>query len=259
MMKRFEGKTAVITGGAQGIGLATAERLIAEEANVFIADIKEWEGSAASQKLKLGDRVAYRRTDVSDAAEVEAMMAEAEAKLGAIDVLVSNVGVAKSTPFLDLKEEEIAVGFRTNLFSMIWCCQAAIRRMKARGKGGAVVLMSSVNAVMTMPGFTIYNCAKGGIEQLTRVLSLEFADDNIRVNAVGPGTILTELAKNAVLNDEASRRRILSRTPMKRFGEPEEVASAVAFLASDDASYITGETIFIDAGRRALNYTVSVE
>ena len=91
------------------------------------------------------------------------------------------------------------------------------------------------------------------------MLSIEFADDNIRVNAVGPGTILTELAKNAVLNDEASRRRILSRTPMKRFGEPEEVASVVAFLASDDASYITGETIFINAGRRALNYTVAVD
>jgi NAD(P)-dependent dehydrogenase (short-subunit alcohol dehydrogenase family) len=258
-MNRFEGKTAVITGGAQGIGLATAERLISEGANVFIADIKPWEGSAASQKLKLGERVAYRRTDVSVAAEVESMMAEAEGRLGKIDVLVSNVGVAKSTPFLDLTEEEIATGFRTNLFSMIWCCQAAMRRMKARGKGGSVVLMSSVNAVMTMPGFTIYNCSKGGIEQLTRVLSIEFADDNIRVNAVGPGTILTELAKNAVLKDETSRRRILSRTPMKRFGEPEEVASVVAFLASDDASYITGETIFIDAGRRALNYTVSVD
>jgi NAD(P)-dependent dehydrogenase (short-subunit alcohol dehydrogenase family) len=258
-MKRFEGRTAVVTGGAQGIGLATAERLHAEGANVLIADIKEWEGSAASQKLSRGDRIAYRRTDVSIASEVEAMMAAAEARFGAIDVLVSNVGVARSTPFLDLKEDEIAVGFRTNLFSMIWCCQAAIRRMKARGKGGAVVLMSSVNAVMTMPGFTIYNCSKGGIEQLTRVLSLEFADDGIRVNAVGPGTILTELAKNAVLSDEASRRRILSRTPLKRFGEPEEVASAVAFLASDDASYITGETIFIDAGRRALNYTVQVD
>lgn len=258
-MKRFEGRTAVVTGGAQGIGLATAERLLAEGASVFIADIKEWEGSAAAQKLRLGDRVAYRRTDISIAAEVEATMAAAEARLGAIDVLVSNVGVAKSTPFLDLKEEEIAAGFRTNLFSMIWCCQAAIRRMKARGKGGAVVLMSSVNAVMTMPGFAIYNCSKGGIEQLTRVLSLEFADDGIRVNAVGPGTILTELSLKAVLSDEASRRRILSRTPLKRFGEPAEVASAVAFLASGDASYITGETIFIDAGRRALNYTVSVE
>jgi len=258
-MKRFEGKTAVVTGGAQGIGLATADRLFAEGANVFIADIKKWDGSAASQKLTLGDRIAYRRTDVSVAAQVEAMMAAAEARFGAIDVLVSNVGVARSTPFLDLAEDEIEAGFRMNLFSMIWCCQAAIRRMRARRKGGAVVLMSSVNAVMTMPGFAIYNCTKGGVEQLTRVLSLEFADDSIRVNAVGPGTILTELAKNAVLGDEASRRRILSRTPLKRFGEPEEVASAVAFLASDDASYITGETIFIDAGRRALNYTVSVD
>ena len=193
-MKRFEGRTAVVTGGAQGIGLATADRLFAEGANVLIADIKEWEGSAASQKLTLGDRVAYCPADVSVAAQVEAMMAAAEARFGAIDVLVSNVGVAKSTPFLNLGEEEIEAGFRINLFSMIWCCQAAMRRMKARGKGGAVVLMSSVNAVMTMPGFTIYNCSKGGIEQLTRVLSIEFADDNIRVNAVGPGTILTELA-----------------------------------------------------------------
>jgi NAD(P)-dependent dehydrogenase (short-subunit alcohol dehydrogenase family) len=258
-MKRFEGKTAVVTGGAQGIGLATAERLHGEGANVFIADIRAWEGSAASQSLARSGRIAYRQTDVSIAAEVEAMMTAAEAEFGAVDILVSNVGMAKSTPFLDLKEEEIETGFRTNLFSMIWCCQAAIRRMKQRGKGGAIVLMSSVNAVMAMPGFAIYNSSKGGIEQLTRVLSLEFAADGIRVNAVGPGTILTELAKNAVLGDEASRRRILSRTPLRRFGEAEEVASTVAFLASDDASYITGETIFIDGGRRALNYTVPVD
>src|SRR5262245_60354524 len=149
-MRRFEGKTAVVTGGAQGIGLATVERLLAEGANVFIADIKEWQGSAASQKLTLGDRIAYRCTDVSVAEQVEAMMAAAEALFGAIDVLVSNVGVAKSTPFLDLAQEEIEAGFRINLFSMIWCCQAAIRRMRARRNGGAIVLMSSVNAVMTM-------------------------------------------------------------------------------------------------------------
>src|SRR5262249_13104365 len=113
-MERFKGKTAVVTGGAQGIGLATAERLHAEGANVFIADIQGWDEAEASQSLVRGDRVAYRRTDVSRAAEVEAMMAEAEARFGAIDILVSNVGIARSTPFLDIKEEELATGIQTN-------------------------------------------------------------------------------------------------------------------------------------------------
>lgn len=257
-MRRFEGKSAVVTGGAQGIGLACAERLMAEGARVLVLDVQEEERAEAVAKLSGREGFLYRRADVTERAAVEAGVDEAVTAFGGIDVLVSNVGVAKKTPFLDLTDAELDQGFRVNLRSMILCGQVAARRMRDGGRGGAIVNMSSVNAVMTMPGYTIYNVSKGGIEQLTRVMALELVEHGIRVNAVGPGTILTELAKQAVLTDEAARRTILSRTPMGRFGEPEEVAAVVAFLASADAAYVTGETVFIDGGRRALNYVVPV-
>jgi len=257
-MKRFEGKVAVITGGAQGIGLATAIRLLDEGARVLLSDIRPWEGSDASQSLTLSDTVHFVQADVSDRAQVDRMMNEAVETFGGIDVLISNAGVSKATPFLDLTEEEIDKGLRTNLFSMIFCGQAAIKQMQKQGRGGAIVHMSSVNALMTMSGYAVYNISKGGIEQLTRVMSLEMASHGIRVNAVGPGTILSNMTRTTVLTNDEARRQILSRTPIGRFGETSEVAATIAFLASDDASYITGETIFIDGGRRALNYTVPV-
>lgn len=257
-MRRFEGKSAFITGGAQGIGLACAERLLDEGARVLVLDVQEEARAEAVRALGGREGFLYRRGDASLRADVEAAADATVAAFGGLDVLVSNVGVAKKTPFLELTDDELDQGFRVNLRSMILAGQAAGRRMRDGGRGGAIVNMSSVNAVMTMPGYTVYNVSKGGIEQLTRVMALELADHGIRVNAVGPGTILTELARQAVLGDEAARRTILSRTPMRRFGEPAEVASVVAFLASADAAYVTGETVFIDGGRRALNYTVPV-
>jgi NAD(P)-dependent dehydrogenase (short-subunit alcohol dehydrogenase family) len=128
--------------------------------------------------------------------------------------------------------------------------------MVAGARGGAIVNMSSVNGTMAIPTIASYNASKGGIDQLTRVMALALADRGIRVNAVGPGTIATELARAAVLGSDEARERILSRTPLRRLGEPSEVADAVAFLLSDAASYITGEIVYVDGGRRALNYTV---
>jgi NAD(P)-dependent dehydrogenase (short-subunit alcohol dehydrogenase family) len=133
-----------------------------------------------------------------------------------------------------------------------------IRQRRDEGTGGAIVNMSSVNAVLAIPNQVPYVISKGGINQLTKVAALALAPHGIRVNAIGPGTILTELAKAAVLGSDEARRKILSRSPLGRCGEPEEVASVAAFLASDDASYLTGQTIYPDGGRLALNYTVSV-
>jgi NAD(P)-dependent dehydrogenase (short-subunit alcohol dehydrogenase family) len=127
------------------------------------------------------------------------------------------------------------------------------------GEGyGAIVHMSSVNGTLAIPSIASYNASKGGIDQLTRAMALALADRHVRVNAVGPGTIATELARSAVLTSEDARLRILGRTPMKRLGEPAEVAEVVAFLLSDAASYMTGEIVYVDGGRRALNYTVPV-
>jgi NAD(P)-dependent dehydrogenase (short-subunit alcohol dehydrogenase family) len=131
--------------------------------------------------------------------------------------------------------------------------------MVAAGTAGAMVLMSSVNGVMAIPDIASYNASKGGIDQLTRAAALALADHAIRVNAVAPGTIATELAAAAVLTSEAARQRILGRTPMKRLGEPQEVAEVVAFLLSEGSRYMTGEIVYVDGGRRALNYSVKLD
>ena len=160
--------------------------------------------------------------------------------------------------FLDLDEADFDRVLAVNLKSMFLCGQAAARRMVKQGRGGAIVNLSSVNAVLAIPNQVPYVVSKGGINQLTRVMAVSLAPHGIRVNAIGPGTIATDLAKKAVLGSEEAKRRILSRTPMGRLGEPEEVAAVAAFLASDDASYLTGQTIYPDGGRLGLNYTMPV-
>ena len=163
---------------------------------------------------------------------------------------------------IDLTEEDFDRVLRVNLKSMFLCSQAVAREMVKRtdtDKRGCIINMSSVNAELTIPNQIPYVVSKGGVNQLTRVAAVALAEHGIRVNAIGPGTILTELAKNAVMGSPEARHTILSRTPLGRCGEPEEVAAIVAFLASDDASYMTGQTLYADGGRMALNYTVPVK
>src|SRR5581483_6029514 len=146
-------------------------------------------------------------------------------------------------PFLDYTDELFDRIMAVNLRSAFMGGQAAARQMVAQGSGGVIINMSSVNAVLAIAGLAAYCCSKGALNQLTRVMAIELAQHNIRVVAVGPGTILTDLARRSVLSNPEARRTILSRTPLARGGEPEEVAAVAAFLASDDASYITGQTI----------------
>ncbi|MEK9802945.1 MAG: SDR family oxidoreductase, partial [Curvibacter sp.] len=172
-----------------------------------------------------------------------------------IDVLVNNAGIFRAADFLEVSEADFDAVLRVNLKGAFLVGQAVARVMAAAGRG-AIVNMSSVNAVLAIPAIASYNVSKGGLNQLTRAMALALVDRGIRVNAVAPGTIATELAAQAVLTSEEARTRILSRTPMKRLGEPEEVAEVVAWLASDAASYVTGEIVTVDGGRMALNYTV---
>jgi glucose 1-dehydrogenase len=259
-MGRFESKTALVTGAARGIGLACAKRFVAEGAKIALADIDEKEGAAAAKAL--GANAHFIRCDVGDAKQVAALIAETERKFGGIDVLVNNAGIVHGADFLDISEADFDRVLRVNLKGAFLVAQAVAKKMaeqvKAGKKPGAIVNMASINSTVAIPNQIPYSVSKGGILQLTRAMALSLAPHGIRVNAIGPGSIMTDLLK-AVGSDKEAKRRILSRTPLGRIGEPEEVASVAAFLASDDASYITGEIIYVDGGRLALNYTVAVK
>jgi len=260
---RLQSRVALITGAAQGIGAACARRFAGEGASVVLVDVKEAEGNALAHVLSdEGHAAAFVRADVSKKSDVDAVVAATVARFGRIDILVNNAGITHAAEFLDLDEKDFDRVIAVNLKAMFLMSQAVARVMVKQSwpdqRGGAIVNMSSVNAVLAIPNQVPYVISKGGVNQLTKVAALALAPHRIRVNAIGPGTILTEMARAAVLTNDESRRRILSRSPLGRCGEPEEVAAIAAFLASDDASYVTGQTIYPDGGRLALNYTVPV-
>jgi len=245
------GKVCLITGGAQGIGAACARRFAREGAAVVIGDIDDTRGQALADALG----ALYVHCDVGDKAQVDAMVKRCVAAHDRIDVLVNNAGTFKAADFLDVSEADFDAVLRVNLKGAFLVGQA-VARVMAQAQSGSIVNMSSVNGVLAIPNIASYNVSKGGINQLTRVMALALADSGIRVNAVAPGTIATELAAKAVLTSDEARARILSRTPMRRLGEPSEVADVVAWLASEAASYMTGEIVTVDGGRMALNYTI---
>ena len=252
---RLRDKVALVTGAAQGIGFACAEAFAREGAKVMLADLKDDTVRAAAAKIPGAASVAC---DVSRKAAVDAAVAATVKAFGRLDILVSNAGIVHAAEFLDLDEADFDRVLAVNLKGVFLAGQAAARQMVKQGGGGAIINMSSVNAVLAIPNQVPYVVSKGAINQLTKVMSVSLAPKKIRVNGIGPGTILTELAKTAVLGNKEAERKILSRTPMGRMGEPAEIASVAVFLASDDAAYLTGQTIYPDGGRLALNYTVPV-
>ena len=255
---RLENQVTVITGASQGIGKACAKTFAAEGAKVVLADVDETAGEALAEEIQTGGGDAlFVACDVGDKGQVDALVASAVAAFGKIDCMLSNAGIVHAAAFLDLEEADFDRVIRVNLKGVFLTGQAAARQMVAQGTAGTIINMSSVNAVMAIPAITPYVAAKGGVNQLTKVMALSLADKNIRVNAIGPGSIATEMAAT-VLADPEKRKGALCRTPMGRFGEPEEVAKIAVFLASDDSSYLTGQTIYPDGGRLALNYTVPV-
>ena len=245
------GRVCLVTGGAQGIGEACCRRFAREGAQVVIADMDDARGTALASELG----GLYVHCDVGDKAQVDALVATTITAHGRIDVLVNNAGIFKACDFLDITEADFDAVLRVNLKGAFLVAQAVAREMARAGRG-SIVNMSSVNGTLAIPSIASYNVSKGGINQLTRVMALSLADKGIRVNAVAPGTIATDLAAKAVLTSEEAKARIMSRTPLRRLGEPAEIADTVAYLASDAASYITGEIVVVDGGRMALNYTV---
>nr|WP_286198661.1 SDR family oxidoreductase [Mesorhizobium sp. BR1-1-16] len=253
---------AIVTGGAKGIGFAIAERFLQEGARVVIADIDEDAGSSAIERLGANGACRFVRCDVGDRDDVANLVAAATNFGGEIDILVNNAGIVAGADFLDVTEEDFDRVLRVNVKGAFLCGQVVARHMAARvdagGTAGAIVNMTSVNAVFGLPNQVPYTVSKGGLMQLTRAMAVSLAPRGIRVNAIGPGSIATDILAS-VNSDPEAKRRLLSRTPLGRIGEPSEIAAIAAFLASDDASYITGETIYADGGRLALNYTVAVK
>jgi NAD(P)-dependent dehydrogenase (short-subunit alcohol dehydrogenase family) len=219
----------------------------------MMLDVNEDVGAHAAEDIS-GAR--FFCTDISDKAAVDSTVNEIIADAGRIDICVNNAGILRSGEVLEISEEDFDKVLSVNLKGAFLMSQAAGRHMVAAG-GGSIINMSSVNGIMTIPNILPYNVSKGGLDQLTRVMAVALADKHVRVNAIGPGSILTEMLQK-VMTDDAKRDAILSRTPMGRCGDVDEVASIALFLASDDASYITGQCIYADGGRLALNYTVPV-
>ena len=243
---------ALVTGGAQGIGYACGEAIAEDGARVVLADINEEGVKAAAERLP-GDALGLA-CDMGEPAQIASLFDRIESELGPVSILVNNAGIAAPGDFLETSLAQFRKVIDVNLTGTFLALQRAAKTMVANAIEGAIVNMSSINAQVAIPSIAAYCASKGGIMQLTKATALALAPHNIRVNAVGPGSIDTEMLAGVNDNPEALKM-VMSRTPLKRFGSPREIGDVVAFLASPKASYITGETIYVDGGRIGMNYT----
>lgn len=243
---------ALITGGAQGIGYACAEAIAENGAKIVLSDINADGVEKAAERLG-GGTVAIT-CDMGAPAEIAAMFDRVETDLGPVSILVNNAGIARPGDFLETSLETFQDVINVNLTGTFVALQRAARSMVSNGIKGSIVNMSSINAQVAIPAVAAYCASKGGVMQLTKASALALAPHGIRVNAVGPGSIDTEMMAGVNANPEAMKM-VMSRTPLGRVGDPREIGDVVAFLASDKASYITGETIYVDGGRLGMNYT----
>lgn len=243
---------ALVTGGAQGIGFACAQALAVDGMRIILADINTDGVQAAADQL--GDGSVGVHCDLGDIDQINAMYDSIEKNYGPVEVLVNNAGIALPGDFLDTTIEQFRQVIDVNLIGVFASLQRAAKTMVANEIEGAIVNMSSINAVVAIPAIAAYCSSKGGVMQLTKAASLALAPHNIRVNAVGPGSIDTAMMAGVNANP-AAMEMVMSRTPLKRVGSAKDIGDAVAFLASKKASYITGETIYVDGGRLGMNYT----
>ncbi len=253
MAERIAGKVAIITGAAGGIGAATAELFVREGASVLVADLNPAAAQATARRISAnGLQARAVEVDTQDETAVQAMVQTVLDTWGRLDILINNAGVASGVSVLSVTDEEFDRVVAINLKGPLLCCKHALPAMLEAG-GGSIVNVASISSTCGIPGQAIYASSKAGALQLTRQLAIEFAGRNIRVNAVSPGTIETPMI-DALLADPARRPKLdwlLARHPIGRFGRPEEVAAAILFLASDEASFITGANLAVDGGYTA--------
>jgi glucose 1-dehydrogenase len=255
-MRGLAGKNVLVTGGTSGIGQAIAVRFAEHGANVAINYLRD-AGEAAETEEQVHACVAKVRqegvrdvlvgADVSNEDEVARMVSDAIEQLGGVDVLVNNAGIQISRPSHELTSEQFDRVLAVNLRGAFLCAREAIKHFLAEEKPGAIVNISSVHQLIPKPSYLGYSVSKGGMMNLTRTLALEYAGSGIRVNAVGPGATVTPINR-AWVDDPVKRSMVTDHIPMPRAGEADEMAGVVAFLASDDAAYITGQTIYVDGG-----------
>jgi len=246
-MSRFTGKSAIVTGGASGIGAATARRLHSEGASVLIADLNEDLGRALADEL--GPRALFQHVDVAVWDEVDAMVECAVSAFGGLDILVNNAGIGSFATVVDISLEDWRRVLAIDLDGVFFGCRAAIPRLRARG-GGAIINIASISGLAGDYHFAAYNTAKAGVINLTKAAAIDHAREGIRINAICPGPVATPIIA-AIDAFQGVREDWSDRVPIGRFAQPEEIANVVAFLASADASYMTGAIINVDGGLTA--------
>jgi glucose 1-dehydrogenase len=255
-LQGLEGRNVLVTGGSSGIGQAIAVRFAEYGANVAInylrrpeeaADTEEQVQACVAKVQREGVRDVLVGADVSDEDEVVRMVAEAVGQLGGIDVLVNNAGIQISRPSNELSSDDFDKVLAVNLRGAFMCAREAIRHWLNDDKPGSIVNVSSVHQLIPKPDYLGYSVSKGGMQNLTRTLALEYAGRGIRVNGVGPGATITPINR-AWVDDPEKRAQVEEHIPMRRAGTADEMAGVTAFLASDDAAYITGQTLFVDGG-----------
>lgn len=246
---RLAGKIAIVTGSSSGIGQGIALRFAAEGADVVV-DFRGHPEAAEETRAKaeaFGVRAIVVHADVSKIDDTKNLMAQAWAQLGGCDILVNNAGVEKRSAFLNVTEADYDTVLDTNLKGSFFLTQAFVRRLSEAKKPGSVINISSVHEDMVFPNFSTYCASKGGMRMLMRDLAVELGPMNIRVNNIAPGAIATPINKS-LLEDKPKLDALLANIPLGRLGTPDDVAGLAVFLASEDGTYVTGSTFFVDGG-----------
>lgn len=260
LSQRLSGKVAVITGGASGIGRECVRRFVAEGAKVFMADLNTHSGESLVEELRQqGGELEFLYTDVSDQQANKKLVNEATQRFGKIDICVCSAGIGSPPdPIYDLEVGDFDRVMAVNLRAPFMLGQLVARQMLEQSIAGSIINMSSVGSVLAVAEASAYCISKAGLGMLTKVMAVTLGPHNIRVNAIGPGTTETPMTAPGLALPQV-QTLMRQRTPLGRTAKPEEMAAIAAFLASDEASYITGQTIYADGGRLALNYTMPVD